>query len=160
MNINLPVLLLFLLSACTTLPAFKLDNIDYELTPQNAAQSDQVNGRIVLWGGIILSSGNFKDYTRLEILAYPTDKKGAIDTDAEPLGRFYAHAPGYLETAKYKKNRLLSLTGTYIGLEVGNVGGANYTFPVIETTQLHLWDQTSQNNRNPQINFGIGVQFH
>ena len=154
------VIILLFLVACASKPAFKLDSIDYELQPGNAAQSTSAKGHLVLWGGIILNSTNFKDHTRLEILAYPVDNEGRIDTDSEPSGRFYALAPGYLETAKYSKNRWLSLTGTFIGMEPGNVGGAEYNFPVIESTQLHLWEQESLKRNNPQIHFGIGVQFH
>ena len=154
------VFLLLLLTACATKPAFKLESIDHELTPQNSARSDHAKGHLVMWGGLILSSKNFKDHTRLEVLSYPIDEQGRLNTDAEPMGRFYALAPGYLETAKYKKNRWLSLTGTFIGMENGNVGGADYAFPVIETAQLHLWEQESLDSNNPKIHFGIGVLFH
>jgi len=154
------IFLLLLLTACATKPAFKLENIDHGLNPRNAVHSEHAKGHQVLWGGTILSSHNFKDHTRLEVLAYPIDDQGRLNTDAEPLGRFFALAPGYLETAKYQKNRWISLTGTFIGMENGSVGGASYAFPVIETSQLHLWEQESLNNNDPKIHFGIGVLFH
>ncbi len=155
------ILLLVMLSACATSPGFKLDQIDYNLTPNNALQvDDQAKGRQVLWGGTILSSKNFSDHTRLEVLAYPLDKEGRIDTDAEPLGRFYALHDGYLETAEYRKSRWLSLTGTYMGLEPGKVGSADYTFPVVNVKQTHLWTEDSMSNGSSNVHFGIGVLFH
>ena len=156
------ILILFVLSACATSPGFRLAQIDYSLTAKNALQLDnQVRGHQVLWGGTILSSKNYSDHTRLEVLAYPVDKEGRISTNAEPLGRFYALHNGYLETAEYNKGRWVSLTGTYIGLEGGKVGDAAYTFPVLEVDQSYLWTEDSlNNNSSPRVHFGIGVLFH
>jgi outer membrane lipoprotein len=150
-----------MLSACATSPGFRLEQIDYNLTPKNVLQVDeQARGHQVLWGGTILSSKNFTDHTRLEVLAYPLDKEGRISTDAEPLGRFYALHSGYLETAEYSKNRWLSLTGTYIGLENGKVGSADYTFPVVNVKQTYLWTEDSMSSGSSNVHFGIGVLFH
>jgi outer membrane lipoprotein len=155
------ILLLVILSACATSPGFRLEQIDYNLTPKNALQVDeQARGHQVLWGGTILSSKNFTDHTRLEVLAYPVDKEGRIDTDAEPLGRFYALHSGYLETAEYSKDRWVSLTGNYMGLENGKVGNADYVFPVVNINQTYLWTADSLYNSSPNVHFGIGVLFH
>ncbi len=158
---NATILLLLMLSACATSPGFRLEQIDYKLTPKNALQAnEQARGHQVLWAGTILSSKNFTDHSRLEVLAYPVDKEGRIDSDAEPLGRFYALHSGYLETAEYGKNRWVSLTGTYMGLEGGKVGSADYTFPVVNIDQIHLWTQDSLDSGSPKVHFGIGVLFH
>jgi len=154
------ILITLLLSACATSPTFKLDNIDYNLTAKNATHTGSNTGQTVLWGGTILSSQNLKDKTRLEVLAYPVDKQGRLDTDAQPLGRFYGLYNGYLETAEYRKNRWISLTGTFAGMETGKVGDADYRFPLVEITQLHLWTQDSLQSNSPNIQFGIGVLFH
>jgi len=161
MSRTLFIFLLVLLSACATSPGFKITQVDYNLTAKNAVQSDQqVRGHHVLWGGTILSSKNFTDHTRLEVLAYPVDKEGRINTDGVPLGRFYALHPGYLETAEYSKNRWISLTGTYIGLEAGKVGSADYVFPVVNIDQTYLWTEDTLYNSKPNVHFGIGVLFH
>ncbi len=154
------ILVTLLLSACATTPTFKLENIDYNLTAKNAALSVNNIGHTILWGGTILASENLKDKTRLEVLAYPVDKEGRLNTDAQPLGRFYAIYPGYLETAEYNKNRWISLTGTFTGMQTGKVGDADYSFAMVEISQLHLWTQESLQSNSPNIQFGIGVLFH
>jgi len=154
------VIVLLLLNACASKPTFTLDNIDYKLNPSNVSLSSQSIGHTVLWGGIILSSNNLKNQTRLEILSYPIDKQGRLDTEAEPLGRFHAIYSGYLETAEYRKNRWVSLTGIFTGMENGTVGDAQYSFPQVKITQLHLWNQQNLQGNSPNIQFGIGVLFH
>jgi outer membrane lipoprotein len=149
-----------LITACASQPSFKDEGIDHTLTPTMAKQDRISSGDKVIWGGTILSSQNLKDKTRLEILSYPVDKKGRIDKDAEPGGRFYAIYDNYLETAEYRKNRWVSLTGKFAGKEAGKVGEADYTFPVVNISQLHLWPVESTNQRSPNVQFGIGVLFH
>ena len=144
------------ISACATQP-FKDTGIDHTLTPALAKQDRLAAGDKIMWGGTILKSENFKDKTRLEILSYPVNKNGQIDKDADPTGRFYALYDGYLETAEYRKNRWVSLTGQYQGKESGKVGEADYSFPVANISQLHLWPNEPAQRRSPNVQFGIGV---
>lgn len=149
-----------LIAACASQPSFKDEGIDHTLTPALAKQDRITMGEKVIWGGTILNSENLKDKTRLEILSYPVDQKGRLKKDAEPGGRFYALYDGYLETAEYRKNRWVSLTGQYAGTDSGKVGEADYTFPVVNISQLYLWPVEPTHRRSPNVQFGIGVLVH
>lgn len=154
------VLLLFLLAGCASKPPMDLSNIDFGITPQTVRATPDTVGRSVLWGGLILSSRNLKDSTLLEVLSYPVDQQGRIQRNAEPMGRFHAYYPGYLETAEYRANRWLTLTGTVRGIESGVVGNTSYLFPVLDVQQLYVWSEQALQDNSPQLHFGIGVIFH
>jgi outer membrane lipoprotein len=154
------MILLALITGCASTPPLDLTNIDFAITPQTVLATPDTIGHTVLWGGLILSSRNFKEYTQLEVLSYPVDQQGRIQRKSEPMGRFYARYPGYLETAEYRANRWITLTGSVRGVETGVVGNANYRFPVLDVRQLYLWSEQALQDNSPQLHFGIGVIFH
>jgi outer membrane lipoprotein len=136
----LPLLLLLLLSACASSPAFNTTGVDRSLTPREAASRGQsATGKSVQWGGVILSTTNLKDSTQVETLAYPLDADARPQTDDTPLGRFIFEQGGYLEPASYAEGRQITVVGTVTGTRAGQVGESDYIYPVITARQLHLW---------------------
>jgi len=169
MNIN-PISLLLRLSpvlfatmflhACATSPNFDTTGIDTSMTPKRAADDGQtMQGEPVLWGGVVIHSTNLKDSTQLEILAYPLDSNQRPNRDQEPLGRFLAVHEGYLETTDYAQGRLITVRGTFGDKRIGKVGEAEYTYPVVNINQLHLWSKQSASTE-PQVQFGFGLMIH
>ena len=156
-----PVLfVLFLLSACADLPKFDTSKVDRTILPTQVIASPSAHtGKQIIWGGVILSGKNLKESTQLEVLAYPLDDDGWPLRDKKPLGRFIVSQQGYLETADYAKNRVLTVVGTIMGTEKGKVGEASYRFPVILAQQIHLWEQFEQKT-STGFHFGIGVMYH
>lgn len=145
------------LNACATSPKFDTVGVDVNNTPQRAVkESDTLKGEPVLWGGVVIVSTNFKDSTQIEILAYPLHSNHRPDREQAPLGRFLAVHAGYLETTDYAQGRLITVKGTLAGKRAGQVGEAEYTYPVVNITQLHLWSGSSES----QIQFGFGLMFH
>ncbi len=153
-----PLLVCLLVSACTVSPKFETARVDKTVTPAMATQNlASTRGKIVQWGGVIIAGTNRRDSTRLEILAYPLDHQGRPDRDAKSLGRFLADRAGYLETADYAPDRLLTVVGPVTGLQQGRIGETDYTYPLIRVEQLHLWPDILSDKNEPSVHFGIGV---
>jgi len=152
--------ILLLLSACAQLPKFDTRQVDKSLLPtQVASDIKGTRGKIAMWGGTILSGKNLRASSHLEILAYPLDSDGWPKQDQKPLGRFFLVAPGYLETADYAKGRVVTVIGTISGVEQAKVGESPYTYPVIHSRQLHLWEKSDRKS-GTGFHFGVGVIFH
>lgn len=149
-----------LLSACAATPEFDTRGADLATTPQQAASASEAQtGSRHLWGGIIIASSNLKEATQLEILAYPLDNKQKPDGNKAPLGRFLAREAGYLETAIYAPGRAVTVLGTLREIQHGRIGEAEYSYPVLQIDQLHLWPRPGEAG-DTQIHFGIGVMLH
>lgn len=146
-----------LLSACASTPEFDTSQVDRSLTPQSViAEAEVSRGKVALWGGMILDIRNLKDTTQIEVLAYPLNASNKPMLESKPLGRFIISHLGYLEPATYAQGRHLTVLGSVSGKHSGKVGETRYDYPVISDSQLHLWSQTSINNRS-NVHFGIGV---
>ena len=152
------LLVLFtLLSACASTPEFNTSQVDRSLTPQSVIAEPEVSrGKIALWGGMILDTRNLKDTTQIEVLAYPLNASNKPMLESKPLGRFIIKHTGYLEPASYAQGRHITVLGSVSGKHSGKIGETSYDYPVISDSQLHLWSQTSENNRS-NVHFGIGV---
>lgn len=153
-------MLVLLLTGCAAGPRLNSASVDTQLTPSRAVSiGEQVRGRRVLWGGVIVATTNLKHSTRIEVLGYPLDRTQRPQTDARPLGRFLVDRPGYLESADYASGRLITLTGAVTGLHAGRVGQARYVYPVVVPDHLYLWPADSGRSGSG-VHFGIGVLFH
>lgn len=136
----LPITLLLLLGACASGPAFDTGGVDHALTPRDVSARPQLaTGKDVRWGGLILSTTNLQDRTRVEVLAYPLDARARPRSEVEPTGRFMLEQAGYLEPATYAEGRQVTVVGTVTGTRSGRVGESDYVYPLIDARQLHLW---------------------
>jgi outer membrane lipoprotein len=98
-------------------------------------------GQRVRWGGIILEVHNRERVTDIEILAYPLDSAGEPRTGASAEGRFIARVDRFVDPAEYPQERLLTVSGTFAGVETRPVGDYPYRFPVVDAEVLHLWPE-------------------
>lgn len=150
-------LMAVLLAGCASAPTFNTEGVDQSLTPKRAAQdSEAFQGKTVLWGGVIIAATNLKESTQVEILAYPLDSSQRPRSQEQALGRFLAVKPGYLETADYAQGRHITVIGTLGATQSGQVGESTYVYPVVNTSQMHLWP-TDGEYTEPRVRFGIGV---
>lgn len=158
---GLPLLWLLplLLSACASGPKFDTAGVDPAVTPRAVAAEPSANtGKTVLWGGVILSTRNLENRTRVEVLAYPLDSSQMPKRDRDPLGRFIVEREGFLEPASYAEGRLLTTLGTLDGTQAGKVGGSDYLYPIVDASELYLWPKDSEYGSNrSNVHFGIGV---
>lgn len=150
-----------LLVACASPTGFRLENVDRQLTPsQAAAAPDRALNQKVLWGGVIVNSRNLKQSTEIEVLPYPLDEDQRPDIEATPGPRFLLEQAGYLETADYAAGREVSVVGTVTGTIKGKIGDADYIYVRLRAEQLHLWPKERPAPRDPQFHFGIGIILH
>ncbi len=148
---------LLLLGACASGPTFNTGGVDRALTPQGVAADPQpARGKYVLWGGVILTTTNLKNSTRVEVLAYPLDTDRRPQRDRDPLGRFILEQAGFLEPASYAEGRLITTVGKLAGTRPGRVDASDYTYPVIDARQVHLWPR-DRGYRGSNVHFGVGV---
>ena len=149
-----------LISACATTPNFNLGNVDQTIQPRDVVQDlDKFMAKNVLWGGVIINSANVKEGAELEILVYPLDTHLKPKLESSTLGRIIALHKGYLETRDYAPGRLLTLVGTIKNITKRPIDKAEYTYPVVEIVQSHLWPEKGK-KVDTQVHFGIGVMVH
>ena len=74
------------------------------------------------------------------------------------LGRFLVIQQGYLESVDYAPGRLVTITGQFTDTREGEVGSADYVYPVIEAEQIFLWSNNVGANQ-PTVHFGFGFIF-
>ena len=152
------LLTVLLLGACASGPRYPTEGVELSLTPRQAtAEAAAVQGKTILWGGMIINSSNLKDQTRLEILAYPLDSSQYPQTDSPPLGRFLLLKDGYLETVDFAPGRLVTVRGPLAGTRSGQVGETGYTYPLVKARDLYLWPRAGRSE--PRVHFGVGVVF-
>lgn len=138
-------------------PRFDTADTNLALTPQQAAAQASAVGRRVLWGGTIVNASNLTDRTQLEVLAYPLDDDQRPRTDLSPIGRFLAVRDGYLETADYAPGRQVTVAGTVEGTSRGQVGQADYTYPLLRVDDIQLWPREPRYRSGVQPRFGVGI---
>jgi outer membrane lipoprotein len=149
------LLIALLLASCANSPSFPI--IENQPTPK-AAVHHSASKQPIVWGGVIINATNLAATTRLEVLAYPLDRHHRPKSSKNAQGRFFIEKEGYLETADYAPKRKITVHGQIISIEKGKVGEADYDFPLIKATTIHLWPKPSQqNNSSSRVHFGFGV---
>jgi outer membrane lipoprotein len=96
-------------------------------------------GKKVLWGGIIVSSENLADKTKLDIVEVPLSRIMRPGNPDRSRGRFMVEHEGFLDSAIYAKGREITVAGEIAGTRKGNIGEMDYSFPVLKGIKLHLW---------------------
>lgn len=129
------------LSGCAHVISQELrQKVDKELTPISLfKEPDVYKGRIVMLGGIIISSINTEEGTYIEVLQIPLDYRGRPEDRDLSHGRFIIFYEGYLDTAIYTRGREITVAGEVIGKRVRPLGEIQYSYPLIKATELHLF---------------------
>lgn len=98
---------------------------------------DACRGKLVLVGGIVAATTQTGKGSWLEVVEHRLDSRELPDQVIPSRGRFLAIAPGLLDPATYKPGALVSMMGEVTGKEVRQLGGADYTYPVISVREIH-----------------------
>ena len=128
------------------------------VTPSVVSATGTHIGDLVEWGGTLVETRHLENRTELELVAYPLGSCGLPNIESGQIGRFIIVFPDFLETADYKAGRQVSAAGRIEGIREGRLGDANYSFPVLESHQVHLWPQRHilDPYSRPWVNIGIG----
>jgi outer membrane lipoprotein len=102
---------------------------------------DRFIGKKVLWGGVIIETINTQDGTFVKVrqadLDFETRPKD-LDTSQ---GRFLVRHSGFLDPAIYAKDREITVFGEIAGKEDMPLGESHYTYPVVRSEEVHLWEK-------------------
>lgn len=118
---------------------------------------DRYRGRTLLLGGAIaavraLPGGG----SELEMVQFPTDRRGRITATNTSGGRFIARDGVFRDPAIYRPGRLMTLVGKVEGVQKGHLGGIDYSYPVLTVVEFHLWPEDERPGASP-VRFGIGI---
>jgi len=149
---------LLALAACAPAPIYKPAADAVTAAPFQVAQSpEQFAHRQVIWGGRIVAVNNLADHSEVEMLAYPLDSSQRPKANDSGNGRFIAVMPGYVEPLDYPAGALMTISGSLSGSRAGQVGQANYTFPLVQVNQSHVWTADEMQKGKNNVHFGLGV---
>ena len=152
----LPTLAFALLAGCSTPPIRTEVAPRVDLPPYRAADLVPAPAEEVLWGGMIVEVRNRADASEMEVLAYPLDRRQRPMLKAPTEGRFIATLPGYVERYDYPQGRFVTMRGFVRGRRESLIDEKLYVYPVLETTQVHLWQRGFQDS-GPRFSFGFGI---
>ncbi|HEY7745784.1 MAG TPA: Slp family lipoprotein [Desulfuromonadales bacterium] len=146
-------------AACTTsVSKQSLNLVDPGLSFEALRQApDRHVGRYLLLGGAIASVRvNGSGGSELEVVQFPTDRRGRITSTDRSDGRFIALDNTFRDPAVYRSGRLITLVGQVVGKKTGRLGEADYLYPVLTVHELHLWDSGEYPGDSP-VHFGLGL---
>ena len=156
-RLALPVALL-VLAACAPAPIYKTTGNAVLATPAQVAQTpEHYSGNEVVWGGRIVHVSNFQDHSEIELLAYPLDSSQRPRANDSGNGRFIAVLRGYVEPLDYPAGALMTVDGKLNGTRAGQVGQADYLFPLVDVTQSHVGTAEEMQKGRSNVHFGLGV---
>jgi outer membrane lipoprotein len=114
---------------------------------------DKYVGRFVILGGIIASSANTEEGTYIEVVQNPLNFRGRPEDTDVSEGRFLVLCEGYLDSAIYSQGTEVTVAGEVIGKRVRPLGEIQYTYPLIKSSEIHLF----MPHYGMPIRFGIGI---
>jgi outer membrane lipoprotein len=158
MRCALPVALTAL-AACAPAPIYKPSANTVVTAPNIVAQTpERFTNADVIWGGRVVEVRNLADRSEIEIVGYPLDNSQRPKADDNGgWGRFIAVMPGYVESFNYPPGSLITLAGRITGSRAGNVGQADYVFPLVSVAQSHVWTPAEMQSGKSNVSFGLGV---
>ena len=109
--------LIFFASGCAPVISKGLRvQVDKEIRFQKVIQDpDAYQGKIVLWGGVIIRAKNQREGNLIEVLRTATDMNGRPKDVDRSQGRFLALYDGYLDVAIYSQGSEVTVAGEIMG---------------------------------------------
>lgn len=130
------------------------EEADRELTPEILFRDpDAYKGKIVILGGVIISSKNTDKGTHIEVLQNPIDSRGRPEDTDVSYGRFLIFYEGYLDTAIYSMGRKVTVVGEVLGKKTRPLGEVQYSYLLIKSKELHILKPRS----GYPVRFSIGI---
>ncbi|WP_051074977.1 Slp family lipoprotein [Thioalkalivibrio sp. ALJ16] len=151
----LGVLLPFVLAACATGPLEAPADSAGQVEPR-AVTADRLPADEQVWGGVIARVDNRADATVIEVVGYPLSRQEP-QTRQSTTGRFRLRVEGFADPVDYSSGRRITAVGTVSGVEEGQIGQSDYSFPVLEARSVHLWPLPEPPRSSGGVRFGIGI---
>ena len=103
------------------------------------ANPDAYVGDVVLWGGIIIETKNFKNGTNVIVLETPLHGSEKPRARVYSRGRFIAQSSKLLDPIIYRSGKKITVAGVVNGKEELPLGKTTYTYPMVSVKQMVLW---------------------
>ncbi len=126
------------MSACTTVPT-QLQGDYAAISPARVEPASF--GTSVRWGGIIIDAKNESNRTCFEVLSRELDRYMRPKIEDLTAGRFIACKDGFYDPEVFAKGREVTLVANIKGIEEHKVDDFNYRYPVLEVSDLVLWEE-------------------
>ncbi len=127
-------------SCVSPLPAG--ESVGVSVTEAQTGQAEK--GLPVRWGGTIARIHNKADLTVLEIVSRPLLRSGRPKHNDTTDGRFMAEISGFLDPEIVSPGRDISVIGTLDRIQTGQVGEADYKYPVLSVFDYQFWKKQSE----------------
>jgi outer membrane lipoprotein len=146
-----------ILSACAPVISQQgMKELAPEITFQNLLQDpDRYKGKVVLFGGQIISAVVKEGATWIEVLQKSLDSRQKPEETDVSHGRFWVVFPDFRDPAIYAAERKITILGEVQGKRVMPLKEMDYSYPVLIPRESHLWEP--ETHRGPFFHFGIGV---
>jgi outer membrane lipoprotein len=141
----IPLLIIF---ACSPFSRNALKQVDVTAPFQEVQKDPQKYMKSnVLWGGVIIDTDVKTSGTVFKVMDKNLDFQKRPEEGDISGGRFIVRYPGFLDPAVYKPGREVTVIGALSGVEVAPVGELQYSYPVIDSKQIHLWGARAKYRR-------------
>lgn len=112
---------------------------------QLKAAPDSYKGQAVTFGGEVLGAKRLKEGTRIEILQLPLTSSLQPTLDlTQSQGRFVAMQREFLDPATIPPGTFVTVTGEIVGAVILPLDETDYTYPVVEIKNLHVWTKPDE----------------
>ena len=111
--------------------------------------ADQYVGRTVILGGYIIETQNKANQTTIRVLQTPLTLGDEPDQKDKSQGRFIVIYDGFLDPEVYKKDRVITVAGTIMGVETEDIGMCPFSCLKIKSQQIYLWPEYDERYYQP-----------
>jgi len=111
------------------------------------AKPQAYQGQLFVLGGIVVATTVTDEGSLVEALYVPVDSYGYLRDIKGQTTRFLAAYPkgkGVLDPVIFRRNRQITIAGTFNGLKSGKIDQMDYLFPEFTIIEIHLWEELPQ----------------
>jgi outer membrane lipoprotein len=114
--------------------------------PVVQSNPEQYTGQKVLWGGIIVSTKNLKEHSRIEVLSQELAfMDQPLRYASKSQGRFLVMSPGYLDPLLYKADMQITVAGIVSGVKSEKIGEMSYPYVLITPIEMKIFPSDDEN---------------
>lgn len=96
-------------------------------------------GRMVIWGGRILTTVNETNGDYVTVLQAPLDFQERPESTKLSQGRFIVRSSEFLDPEVYRPGAKITIANVLSGTEAQQVGNRSYAFPVVRLRSVYFW---------------------
>ena len=107
---------------------------------------DEAKGRVFILGGVIVNTTATKEGSLIEAIYVPVNSWGYLKSLSASTERFMAIQRGgrLLDPLIYGNKREITLAGEFIGMREGKIGELEYSYPLFDIKEIHLWEEIKE----------------